>query len=194
MAARRTNKLVSLIVLVIVIVIIAIIGFVAYFTNGFSKDLETFYVEYDGAKISSDGLNGLYLPSGSVAEFNVKYVIPGQSGYRVSVVPNADNDFTFTVGGIYKDWREIGDITYNFSIDKQAEKFILFAPNSFTIAEFVKALFPGEEVIIDELPDSQKDYFIMTIQSADGAQSVNVGFRISTGVSSVTLDKGEIAF
>ena len=64
----------------------------------------------------------------------------------------------------------------------------------FRSAEFVKALFHGEEVIIDELPDSQKDYFIMTIQSADGAQSVNVGFRISTGVSSVTLDKGEIAF
>ncbi len=192
MAARRTNKLVSLIVLVIVIVIIAIIGFVAYFTNGFSKDLETFYVEYDGAKISSDGLNGVYLPSGSVAEFNVKYVIPGQSGYRVSIAPNPDNDFSFTVDDTPTDWRELGDVTYGFVIEKQADSFTLSVPASFTIAEFVKALCPGKEVIIDELPDSQKDYFIMTIQSADGAQSVTVGFRISTGVSSVTLDKEEI--
>lgn len=194
MAARRTNKLISLIVFVIVLAIVAIIGFVAYFTNGFSKDLETFYIEYDGAKISSDGLIGVYLPSGSAANFNIKYIIPGQNGYRISILPNLDNDFSFSVDGTPKDWRELGDVTYGFAIEKQADSFTLSVPGSFTIAEFVKSLFPGKEVIIDELPNSQKDYFIMTVASADGAQSVNIGFRISTGVSGITIDTEEIIF
>ncbi len=34
----------------------------------------------------------------------------------------------------------------------------------------------------------------MTVASADGAQSVNIGFRISTGVSGITIDTEEIIF
>lgn len=191
MAARRTNKIVSLIVLVMVIIIIAIFGFVWYFTNGFSKDLETFYIEYDGAKLS-DNLNGVYLLSNSSAEFNVKYIIPGQSGYRINIAPNPDNNFTFTVDDNPKDWRNIGDITHAFTIEKQLDSFTLKLPESFSIERFVQSLYPDNKISVDELPDSSADYFIMMISSSDGVQSVTIGFRISNGVLGVTLDKGEI--
>ena len=48
----------------------------------------------------------------------VKYVIPGQSGYRVSIAPNPDNDFSFTVDDTPTDWRELGDVTYGFVIER----------------------------------------------------------------------------
>ncbi len=192
MAARRNNKLISLIVFVLVISIIAIIGFVAYFTNGFSKDLETFYIEYDGAKISSDGLKGLYILSSNEAVFNIKYIIPRQSGYRVSIAPNTENDFSFSVDGTPKDWRELGNITHAFSIEKRSDSFTIFMPESFSIERFLTILFPDNEVLIDSTPDIQMDLFIMTISSADGAQSVDIGFRVSNGVTGVTLDTEEI--
>lgn len=105
MTKQGTNKIGKVIsYIVIVLVLVAVCGLLAYFTNGFTSDFKTFYVECAGEQVLSTS-EGFEMAKDEPMTVDVKYTFGAVnkeiSGYSVKVVPNAiqGKDFDFTLDG-----------------------------------------------------------------------------------------------
>ena len=89
----------------IVLVLLLLAGIVAViyrFTNGFNEDFKSFYVEHDGEQILSAD-SKMSFKAGETYRFDVKYTFDTDKSetkdYSVTIVPNAEKDFEYTVDG-----------------------------------------------------------------------------------------------
>lgn len=102
-AKMTAGKIISL--AVVLLLIIAAVGFAAYFSNGFTSEFKTFYVECNGEKILND--KDYYEMSANEEYcFDVKYLFDVGSkenklGYHVKILPHTtkETNFDFTADG-----------------------------------------------------------------------------------------------
>lgn len=185
----------------IVLVLVAVCGLLAYFTNGFTTDFKTFYVECEGTQVMSSA-SGYHLTYGEPMTVDVKYTFGSLnkevSGYSVNVIPKTDNDndFDFTLDGNAYSFYGETDFTKGFNI-VQDKTFFTVEPKG-NIEGVIKAVYPTYEVAIpdDETIDFSKDMFTLVIYSYNGEASVSINFTIDDFrmPKSITLDKEVIVF
>src|SRR5699024_1296734 len=127
------------------------------FTNGFNEDFKTFYVEHDGKQILAQD-SELALEPGKTYRFDVKYTFDTQQSetkdYIVGIVPNAEQDFEYTVDGEPYLYSKTGDLSSAFSLRKQATHFEITLREDMTLQSALETVYPGQQV---EVPETAAD-------------------------------------
>ena len=183
----------------IILVLLLVAGLVAViykFTNGFNEDFKTFYVEYEGKQILSEN-SEVTFTEGKTHRFDVKYTFDtGQTearDYSVEIVPNAEQDFEYTVDGETYLYSKAGELSAAFSLKKQKSYFEITLREDMTIQSVLETVHPGQQV---EVPENAADLFpyVLCISSYNGNVSYRIAFDLGTDVTGITLDPPSIVF
>ncbi len=191
---KQSNGVIKVIVgIVLLMGIVAAIGCIAFFTNNFTEDFSTFYVEVNGEKVASSA-GGYIVGCEENIVINVKDANPNKQdkGYIVSVIPKAGIDFEFTVDDETKSFADEKDFTNAFEITKDGNAVTLNAKGN--LEYILKAQYPDKTIRYDlGAIDSEEDMFSLVIKNYDEA-TVTINFRVPNTVYKVTLDPEEIVF
>ena len=185
----------------IILVLLLVAGLVAViykFTNGFNEDFKTFYVEYEGKQILAQN-SELALEPGKTYRFDVKYTFDTQQSetkdYSVEIVPNAEQDFEYTVDGETYLYSKAGDLSSAFSLKKQATHFEITLREDMTIQSVLETVYPGQQV---EVPGTAADEnpfpYALIVSSYNGNVSYRIAFNLGADVTGITLDPSQIIF
>ena len=185
----------------IILILLLVAGLVAViykFTNGFNEDFKTFYVEYEGKQILAQN-SELALEPGKTYRFDVKYTFDTQQSetkdYSVEIVPNAEQDFEYTVDGETYLYSKAGDLSAAFSLKKQKSYFEITLREDMTIQSVLEAIHPGQQV---EVPGNASDGnpfpYALIVSSYNGNVSYRIAFNLGADVTGITLDPPSIVF
>lgn len=183
----------------IILVLLLVAGLVAViykFTNGFNEDFKTFYVEHDGEQILSAD-SKMSFKAGETYRFDVKYTFDtGQTearDYSVEIVPNAEQDFEYTVDGETYLYSKAGDLSSAFSLKKQKSYFEITLREDMTVQSVLEAVHPGQQVVVPETAVGAFPY-VLCISSYNGNVSYRIAFDLGADVTGITLDPPSIVF
>ena len=183
----------------IILVLLLVAGLVAViykFTNGFNEDFKTFYVEHDGEQILSAD-SKMSFKAGETYRFDVKYTFDtGQTearDYSVEIVPNAEQDFEYTVDGETYLYSKAGDLSAAFSLKKQKSYFEITLREDMTVQSVLETVHPGQQV---KVPENAADVFpyVLCISSYNGNVSYRIAFDLGADVTGITIDPPGIVF
>ena len=162
----KRNTVIHILTWVLVLfALVAAGGAIAYFTNGFTDDFSTFYLNVEGKDVLTTA-SGYELAESKPMTVNVKYTFSedGVNGYTVKVVPNnvQGKDFDFTLDGETYSFQGEDDLTAGFHIEKKESSFIIKPKGNLT--EVMKALYPNSEVS-DCTGLAYDDMFLLVVES-----------------------------
>lgn len=182
--------------ILLLLIVVGLIGFVAYFTNGFTSDFRSFYVEYQGQRILRED-SKLSFPLDTELRFDCKYVFAsgdeqGTYGYNVAIVPNSEVDFEFTVDDQYMIYSGIDDLTSAFAIVKEQDHFILTLPSDFGMQSVLQLLYPGQEVVVPEDLALDGYYYTLVISSYNDEFVYNITFNCILSVASIEMSEEHV--
>ena len=185
----------------IILVLLLVAGLVAViykFTNGFNEDFKTFYVEYEGKQILSEN-SEVTFTEGKTHRFDVKYTFDtGQTearDYSVEIVPNAEQDFEYTVDGETYLYSKAGDLSAAFGLKKQKSYFEITLREDMTIQSVLETVRPGQQVKVPEdASDGNPFPYALIVSSYNGNVSYRIAFDLGTDVTGITLDPSQIIF
>ena len=188
------GKIISIVVAILVVATVA--GLLAFFTNGFSTDFQTTYVECGGDKIVGSAAGYALKPD---SPLSVKVVSPfktgsAKSGYSVKVVPHyiSGHDFDFTIDGQVYAYSKEKDLSNGFIITYRDDSFDIQAKGG--INEVLHAVYPGKE-ISDCSEYTYKDMYAMVITPYSGEAETTIYFSgIDELVTRVVLDREVLVF
>lgn len=178
----------------IVLCIVGIVGFVAYFTNGFTGDFKTFYVNIDGENVMGEKSNVLMNPNEPM-KVDVKYALGFTSkdikGYKVKLAPISD--FDFMVDGEVYSFAAVEDLEKGFTLVYEDEFFTITPKGN--MQDVLQAIYPEQEVMVDPKVIPDEDLFSITVYDKGETASVvlNCAINVFT-VIGVTLNEEEIVF
>lgn len=188
---RVKNAVNTVLAVLLLLLVVGGVVFLFRFTNGFQSDFVTFYVVHDGTDYMQS-TDGVAFATGEDNRFDVKYTLgildKTPRGYTVSIA--AKNDFDFVVDNDLYSWNAQGDVTRAFDIQLSPEHFTVSVPQYTTVHDLLETLYQKPVETPVDLP--QGDLFVLIISSADGKQSIVLGFNIAVAVQSITLDGGYI--
>ena len=185
----------------IVLVLLLLAGIVAViyrFTNGFNEDFKTFYVEHDGEQILSAD-SKMSFKAGETYRFDVKYTFDTDKSetkdYSVTIVPNAEKDFEYTVDGEPHLFSRAGDLSAAFGLNKQATYFEITTADGMTLQSVLERCHAGqtEEVPADAEKGNAYPYQLI-VTSYNGSVSYRIAFSVGMTVTGITLDPPSIVF
>lgn len=185
----------------IILVLLLVAGLVAViykFTNGFNEDFKTFYVEHEGKQILSEN-SEMTFTEGKTHRFDVKYTFDtGQTearDYSVEIVPNAEQDFEYTVDGETYLYSKAGDLSAAFSLKKQKSYFEITLREDMTIQSVLETVHPGQQVKVPgNASDGNPFPYALIVSSYNGNVSYRIAFDIGTDVTGITPDPPGIVF
>ena len=185
---KKIGSIIGLIVIAFIMVV-AIGLIVRFVSNGNS----TFYVIAGDQTFSSEGN---YTLKNGDNRFVTKYIYSGNSenlhgGYTLSVMPDADNDFWFTVDGTDEKLSAV-DLSEAFDIEQDKTSFTISYDGG-GIDGILAGLYPDQVVELDDDLDRGLSFVILKVNSADG-NSVVLHLQFSVAVDDVVLDTEGIIF
>ena len=185
----------------IILVLLLVAGLVAViykFTNGFNEDFKTFYVEHEGKQILSEN-SEMTFTEGKTHRFDVKYTFDtGQAearDYSVEIVPNAEQDFEYTVDGETYLYSKAGDLSAAFSLKKQKSYFEIMLREDMTVQSVLETVHSGQQVEVPETASNGNPFpYALIVSSYNGNVSYRIAFDLGTDVTGITLDPPSIVF
>ncbi len=170
------------IAIVFILALFALLAFLSTYTNGFTKDFQTFYVEHNGEKIVADA-NGVELEMKKASRFDVRGSLDITNSatidYTVTVVPNAtkETDFLFTAGDNTYSYSKVTDLTRAFVIETYDGYFTVMADKP--LSEMLSLLFLGETIEnAPQVINAELDYFTLVVALADGTEAIKINFSL----------------
>ena len=134
----------------IILVLLLVAGLVAViykFTNGFNEDFKTFYVEHEGKQILSEN-SEMTFTEGKTHRFDVKYTFDTDKSetkdYSVTIVPNAEKDFEYTVDGEPYLYSKAGDLSAAFGLRKHDTYFEIVTADGMTLQSVLERCHTGQ--------------------------------------------------
>lgn len=185
----------------IILVLLLVAGLVAViykFTNGFNEDFKTFYVEHDGEQILSAD-SKMSFKAGETYRFDVKYTFDTDKSetkdYSVTIVPNVEKDFEYTVDGETYLYSKAGDLSAAFALNKQDSYFAITLREDMTLQSVLEAIHPGQQV---EVPENASDGnpfpYALIVSSYNGNVNYHIAFNLGADVTGITLEPSQIIF
>ena len=185
----------------IILVLLLVAGLVAViykFTNGFNEDFKTFYVEHEGKQFLSEN-SEMTFTKGKTHRFDVKYTFDTQQSetrdYSVEIVPNAEQDFEYTVDGETYLYSKAGDLSAAFGLNKQTTYFEITTTDGMTLQSVLERCHTGQQV---EVPGTAADEnpfpYMLIVSSYNGSVSYRIAFDLGADVTGITLDPPSIVF
>lgn len=192
------NNVIKIVVYVLLLLaVVAIIGIVANLTNGFTSELQTFYVSVGEENVLTSRGGYKITPSEPLVaevQYPFDFITTEDQEYSIKIVPNTETgkDFRFTVGGEEHRFYSEEDLTEGFRITKSGTSFTIM-PKGGTLTEVLQVIYPNEEVSnCDEY--SYDDMFTAVITSSSGKSSIKLYFTIDSSKTGVFLDREVIVF
>lgn len=187
--SKRTRQRIStatnaIIAVLIVILLLGVVGFFAFFTNGFTSDFKTFYVNVRGKTIMND-TDGYEIVVEDEYRFDVKYTFGFMQkkneklGYHVQIIPNItdETDFDFIVNGQNFKYSDEADLMQGFEITLYDDYFTLEANKD--LSEILSDLHLGSPVTgVPSAIDSGINYFTLMIFSEDKSTKIAINFNL----------------
>lgn len=170
------------------IIVIGLLGGASYFFKNMQSGYIGFTVTNNDEVYS--GINeDVVFPFNTELSFVVgyeyhKFAMTKEYGYTVKVVPVADNDFNFTVGGNEFSYLDELDITSAFDLVIIDDTFNIIVPGS--IIDVLAVIYGDNDIVVPEL-DSDKDYYKLVITSFDGLSEISISFKQYSLVTGVEL-------
>lgn len=196
MSAMKANKnkfAKFLSYLALLLIVVALVGFFAFFTNDFTDEFKTFYVENNGQILSDN--NEIAIPCGEDIRFDCKYTFGFLSkketkGFNVKVIPNItdETDFDFTVDGQPYSYSGEKDLSGLFNITKNDNAFSINIPKGTTMQSLLSSIYSDKVVIVPDTVIMNKPYFSIVISSYNDKVSYNIKLNLNTTVTKVILD------
>lgn len=191
---QKVGKVISYIA--IILVLVTVCGLLAYFTNGFTSDFKTFYVETNGKQVlaASDGFT---MAKTEPMTVYVKYTFGSLnkevSGYSIKVVPNAvqGKDFDITLDGAAYSFQAEDDMTAGFDIEQNETSFTVTPKGG--INAILQAVYPSYTVG-DARANAYENMFSLIVTSYNGETSIKLNFTVVEKTEGVVLDKEVIVF
>lgn len=190
---KQMNVGKTIAVIVCALLLVLAVGSIAFFTNGFTSDFKTFYVESDGKRMLSDYDNYI-MKQDAENKFVVKYTFGAVnkdiSGYTLKIVPNVshDNDFDFTVDGEIFSFGAEEDLTKGFDITQNENDFVV--SGNYTMQSILQRLYPDKEVSFNQDDvDNSVDNFTLLVYSYNGEAVIKICFHNYVAVEGVTLQE-----
>lgn len=182
---------------IIVILLVGLCGTLAYFTNGFTTDFQTFYLEYGETKIFEKANNVVFGQSDEL-RIDVKYTFGGinkdaPKDYTVKIVPNItekSGSFDFTVDGQVYGWNGDLDLTEVFQVENYDDYFTLKTTGITSMKELLSRQFLGKTVECPEVSLTSECVKII-VTSYNGKASVEIAFSLVIPVQGVELSDSE---
>ena len=174
---RKMNFITIAISLFLILALAGGIAFIVYFTNNFSTDLTTFYVQY-GAQDKMQFDKGVYY------YFKVNYPLGfpiSEKGdrYKVSVeVAEVGKEIEYNVDSRSTTlYPKSPEVTGSFEIVKSENTFTFRIPEETTLESIVRKAYEGKTVTeVPQVDFTAKDYFYLTIKSYDEKSVIRIGF------------------
>jgi cytochrome c biogenesis protein ResB len=192
MAKNKVSSIISNII--VVILIIGVIGVIAYFTNGFTSNIDGFQVKANGATYRSGNTSDFEIPSDTDIKFTCKNLLGGNSDFTVEIEPNGKaSDFDFYVDGQAYSYAAESDYTKCFDLTMQDDGFTINIPSDISIIKILQKLYDGKVVKLTASMDTlTTSYFVLVIIS--GNSTINIPFRFQSNikVESIELDRDEL--
>lgn len=183
--------------LIIFLLIVLVVGFFARFTNGFSENFKTFYVEKDGKLLSAEG--SLALKPDEICEFNVGYTFsflpntPTESSVRVFSTVTDETAFNYTVDGEKKTYNSDIDLTEVFNVSPTETGFSLVMPSS--MQEVLSSVYSDKIVeILDDISLSSTNYFCLQVSNYDLTNVIKIALHIDDKPTNIILTPDKIVF
>lgn len=187
--SKRTRQRISsatnaVVAILIVILLLGVVGFFAFFTNGFTSDFKTFYVNVRDKTIMND-TDGYEIVFKDEYRFDVKYTFGFMQkeneklGYHVRIIPNItdETDFDFTVNGQTFKYSNETDLTQGFEVTLYDDYFTLEANKD--LPEILSDLHLGSPVTgVPSAIDCGIDYFTLVISSEDKSTELAIDFNL----------------
>lgn len=185
-------------VILVLALLAGLVAVLSKFTNGFNEDFKTFYVEYEGKQILAQN-SELALEPGKTYRFDVKYTFDTQQSetkdYTVEIVPNAEQDFEYTVDGEPYLYSKAGDLSSAFSLKKQATHFEITLQEDMTLQSVLETVHPGQQVKVPETAADENPFpYALIVSSYNGNVSYRIAFNLGADVTGITLDPPSIVF
>ena len=195
MTKNNVIKIVGYVLLLLSVV--AVIGVVAHFTNGFTSDLQNFYVTVGEKDVVSSGSGYKITPSEPLkgeVKFPFEFITTEDQEYSIKIVPNKETgkDFRFTVDGEEHKFYSETDLTEGFRITKEGTSFTIM-PKGGTLTEILKVVY-ADKVVSNCDEYSYDDMFTAVITSNGGKSSIKLNFTIDSSKTGVFLDREVIVF
>ena len=190
---KKAGKII--VYVLILLILVGCVGFFAYFTNGFTGDIKTFYVECGDKKVMSSS-GGFVLSSVEPLDVDVHYTFGFMnkdiSGYSVTVLPNTD--FDFTVDGQVYSFAAEENLNPGFDIEYSESSFSI-TPKQ-TLREILQAVYPDKEIDFDVNDvDYESEIFKIVVSSDDGSTQVTMLCSLDeSGIRSIVIDQEVIVF
>ena len=149
MAKRKMAKTSYIITyIIVVLLLVSIAGVIAYFTNGFTSEIKTFYVQCDGVNILTQS-DGYLLTPDKPLNADVKYpfeVSEKDKGYTITILPTKDknNDFEIILNNRIINFQDIENFNDGFEIEQDINKFSIKPKGN--INDILKAVFPNDKL------------------------------------------------
>ncbi len=185
--------------LLAVLLVVAAVGVVYRLTNGFNEELKTFYVEHDGKQIlSSDTKLNLYCCT--TQKFTVKYTFDTAQSetkdYSVTVLPNAEKDFEFTVDGQPVKFSKAENLNTAFELKKDTASFTIRMPDLPKIQSVLEKAYAGKEIGLPEAAEENNPHpFVIEVASYNGKIKYKIAIALlDAGITEIELDKTHIVF
>lgn len=185
----------------IILVLLLVAGLIAViykFTNGFNEDFKTFYVEHEGKQILAQD-SEMTFTEGKTYRFDVKYTFDTQQSetkdYTVGIVPNAEQDFEYTVDGETYLYSKAGDLSSAFGLNKQDSYFEFTLQEDMTLQSVLAAVHSGQQVEVPETAADENPFpYALIVSSYNGNVSYRIAFDLGTDVTGITIDPPGIVF
>ena len=179
--------------ILIVLLIAGLIGIVLRFTNNGTEDFKTFYIERNGKEIFSSK-SKMNFVRGNTERFDVVYTFDvGKSEpreYNVTIIANNDVNYTFAAGDGRYSWRNLGDVSSLFSLEKHDTYFTFGLPSG-DFRSDLEALFPGKAISYETEP---RDSYLYTLIVSSYNESVVYEINFMIAGESIKFDPDHLIF
>lgn len=171
------------------IIVVGLLGGASYFVKNMQSSYSSFTVAnneevYSG--INEDIVFAFNTELSFVVDYEYhKLAMTKEYGYTVKVVPVAENDFNFTVGGNEFSYLDEIDITSAFNLVIVDDTFSIIVPGS--IVDVLAVIYGDNDIVVPTL-DADKDYYKLVITSFDGLSEISISFKQYSLVTGVMLD------
>lgn len=195
MRKRAGSKITYIIIVVAVLAVLLLVGgFIARYTNNFTSDFKTFYVEYGGKTITSDKTDIEFVrsePNRINVGYSLGFLNKEKGNYSVEVLPNVtdETDFDYSVNGKNYKFSEITDFTEYYKIEKYDDYFTFTMWDD--IDGILDMMYNGDNVA--GVPDlNGKNLLKLVIYNEDKTAKINIGFKLISHATSIIISPDNI--
>ncbi len=176
----------------LLLVIAAVIGLIVHFTNGFTSDFATFYVQVDNTMYSDVGVIELqnYEPVRFETKYTFKQGNEKHRGYNMQIVPNItdETNFDFFVDGQIHSFAGESDLSKAFCIERDEVGFEI-VNKALSMEKILQTMYAGKNVAFnDTFGMENKIYFNLVVSSYNEKQEIVIGLRLPPPVIEIDKD------